>query len=227
MGIKPKPEPEQIVSAREAERPVPPPITPKVEIREALDSIPEDLIKDLKQYDSVKATTSKLNNDQQLELMEFIARFASLDEINEYFISNYRINITNSLVYQYKRTKKWQPIINKLREKYLLAQSEVAMSHKRVRLDRREKIYQKAVKKDDLKTALNAVQGSQEEMEERGGININFNQYNSLSDQELEEKKSEILERIKNAKAHNIKSLEDESDGNRGIESEAGESGND
>lgn len=193
-------------------------------VQEAVESIPDDLIKDLNAYKSVKAHEAKLNQDQQLELMEFIARFASTDEINAYFIDRYRLSVTSSLIHQYRRTKKWQPIINKLREKYLLSPNEVAMSHKRVRLDRREKIYQKALKKEDLKTALNAVQGSKEEMEEKGiPVNISFNQYNSLSDEELEDKKRELLERVKNLGALPIKPAaqpesEESTDGIRGIE---------
>lgn len=175
------------------------PIAPVRTIEEAVDSIPEDLLDKLKDYSSVKGNHSKLTEEQQLELMEFIARYATMDEINEHFVQKHKTSISQPLVYQYKRTKKWQPIILKLREKYLLNPSEVAMSHKRVRLDRRERIYQKAMHKEDLKTALSSVQGSKEEMEEsRGGISLTFNQYNSLSDEEVKEQISEKLKLLGN-----------------------------
>ena len=173
------------------------PLPAKISPEEAVESIPEDLIKELESYKSIKSHDSKLNQDQQLELMEFIARYAPLEEVNEHFFSKYKLTISQPLVYQYKRTKKWQPIIKKLREKYLLGVEEVAMSHKRVRLDRRERIYTKAMKDGDIKTALSSVNSSQEEMSEKTrGHSITFNQYNVMSDDEIEERKKELLDKL-------------------------------
>ena len=186
------------------------PIPQLVSIKEAVEALPEEMIKELsnRKFKGIKAHGIKLTQPMQIELMEFIARYATMDEINEYFIQNYKVSVSKPLIEQYKRTLKWKPVIAKLREKYLLNPGDVAMSHKRVRLDRREKIYSKAMNKDDLKTALSAVQGSTEEMEESkyGGINLNFNQFNTFTDEEIENKKREFLERLKNQKAIEVKS---------------------
>ena len=179
------------------------PISQLVSVKEAVEALPEDMIKALSKHDykGIRGHSAKLTQPQQIELMEFIARYATMDEINGYFVQNYKVSLSLALISQYRHTAKWKPVIAKLREKYLLNPGEVAMSHKRVRLDRRERIYHQAMKKDSLKDALHAIDGSQEEMEQKGGINLTFNQYASLSDDEVEEQIKEKLERLKNLNA--------------------------
>lgn len=175
------------------------PIEPLMEVKEAVKTIPSELLKELDHYKSIHTQNTKLNQEQQLELMEFIARFATMDEINAHFFSEYKIMLSPPLIYQYKRTAKWKPIIKKLREKYLLGEDEVAGRHKRVRLDRADKIYNKAYSKGDLKTALQANRDQQEMVEGRhvhGDTNLQFNQYNVFSDEELQERKKELLEKL-------------------------------
>lgn len=190
-------------------RPEHEPIPPVISIDEAVESLPEDLIKHIrdKKFTGVRPVKEKLDEKMQLELMELIARYATGDEINEHFYSHYKVIIRPSMLYQYKRSEKWKPVIAKFREKYLLNPSEVAMSHKRVRLDRREKIYQAAMKKEDLKTANSVIQGAKEEMEEtgRGSISLTFNQYNALSDDELKDQIKEKLERLKRFESIDVK----------------------
>lgn len=188
------------------------PVPAVVSISEAVESIPEELLKDLKNYDSIKSQNSKLSREQQLELMEFIARYASSEEINEYFMQKYKMTISQPLVYQYKRTPKWRPIIKKLREKYLLDVKEAPMAHKKVRLDRAERIYHKSMIGGQYGTAMGAVRHSMEEVESKhqGDTSMVFNQYNIMSDQEIQEKKAELLERIKNAGSITVKGVTNE-----------------
>ena len=173
---------------------------PKIDPKNASKELTPEILDNLKNYKSVKFQNAKLNEDQQMELMEFIARFAHIDEINEYFFTEYKITLSGPLIYQYKRTPKWKPIIKKLREKYLLGEEEVAGRHKRVRLDRADKIYNKAFTKGDLRTALQANRDSQEMVEGKnvreGDLSISFNQYNGLSDDEIKERMKEVTQKL-------------------------------
>lgn len=189
---------------------------PKIEtvpiekVTEAVEALPEKIIKDLDNYKSLKSSYgAKLNQKQQLELMELIARFQNYSEINEYFMTNHKISVSHNLILQYQKTKKWKPVIQELRNKYLLSGDQVAGSHKRVRMERRDKIFEKAMKDNKLKEALIATKHQEEEMEgsNRGGTNLNItlNQYNELSDLELEEKRQEILGRIQKKNVLEIK----------------------
>ena len=170
------------------------PLPPIMTVEEAVKTLPKDILKDLDEYKSVEGkkhtnSTNKLEENEQLELMEFIARFATMEDINSYFIPTYGKFIAPAAVQQYRKTAKWKPIIKKLREKYLLGEDEVAGRHKRVRLDRADKIFEKALQKDDLKTALQANRDQQEMVEGKnvnaGDVSMTFNQYNVLDDEEL------------------------------------------
>lgn len=153
----------------------------------------------------IKTNERKLSEDQQMELVELIARFTNNQKIIAHFYSTYQIVISPGLVAQYKRTTKWQPVIKKIREKYVLGVDEVAGMHKRVRLERADEIYEKAISQGKLRIALAANKDQREEVFEKqiGGsvtYNLNqFNQYVNMSDDELEEKKTEILSKIKKA----------------------------
>lgn len=177
--------------------------------KEAVQALPEELIEGLKHHRSIKGGghNVKFTQDQQLELMEFIARFASLEEINEYFVKNYSLTISQNLIYQYRRTEKWKPIIKKLREKYLLDVDEVAGNHKRVRLERAEKIFNKAMKDGDLKNALSAnKQALEEKIADRKSSdvpNVTYNQYLYLTDDEIKEKLSELMTKAKQKSLEN------------------------
>lgn len=188
------------MAPRGRKRQGPDPMEGKIDPKDAKKELTPELIDNLKNYKSVKFQNTKLNEEQQMELMELIARFAHIDEINEYFFTEHEITLSPALIYQYKRTAKWKPIIKKLREKYLLGEEEVAGRHKRVRLDRADKIYNKAYTKGDLKTALQANRDSQEMVEGRnvreGDLSISFNQYNGLSDEEIKERMKEVTEKL-------------------------------
>jgi len=88
----------------------------------------------------------------------------------------------------------------KLREKYLLEEDEVASKHKRVRLDRADRIFNKAEKKGDLRTALQANRDAQEMVEGKqhggGDLSLTFNQYNGLSDDEIKERMKEVTAKL-------------------------------
>lgn len=157
-------------------------------------------------YKSIRFKERKLNEDMQMELMELIARFAQFHDINKHFLEKYQITISSDLVAQYKRTAKWIPVIKKLREKYVTGIDEVAGMHKRVRLERAEQIYERAIQTGKLRIALAANKDQREEVLEKqvgaGNVTYNLNQFNqfvNMTDEELEDRKREIISKIKKA----------------------------
>ena len=118
------------------------------------------------------------------------------NEIVEKAKEELNIDISQPLVVFYSHTEKWQPLIKKIREAHMSDLASIAGSHKKVRLRRQEKIYDKAISKNKYDLALRATEAQRREMEE-GNINLTLNQFNVLSDDELEAKKMEVMNRIK------------------------------
>ena len=172
----------------------------KESVDKCITDLPQHLLDDIKQHQSFYGNKRKLTDHQRLELMELIARFATLSQINSYFVSQYQIPISMALLQQYKHTKKWKPVIAKFREKYLIDIPQVATSHKRVRLDLRQDLIQKAMQNGDINAANRILDSQRAEVtEEKIGdstLSVTFNQINMMSDVELNAMKKEVLDRI-------------------------------
>lgn len=134
--------------------------------------------------------------DKQL-MVAMHAQGVTSSEIVERMRLEHNIHVSISQVYKYAHSPKWLPTIRKIREKYLEDISSVAGSHKKVRLQRGENIYDKAIGKNKLDLALKAVEAQRKEMEDGASVHLTMNQFNMLSDDELVMKQREALEKIK------------------------------
>ena len=132
--------------------------------------------------------------DKQL-IVSLWASGLTPSEVVEQAKTDYNMKLSISQVIKYSKSEKWQKLIKKIRQEVMSDLASVAGSHKKVRLQRHEKIYEKAYKVGDLRNAISATEHQRVEME-GGGDSVTMNQYNFLSDEELAEKKKEVLSRI-------------------------------
>ena len=99
-----------------------------------------------------------------------------------------------------KNSPRWSPMIKKIQTQYLSKMSEIAGSHKHVRLERAEKVYDRAVEKGDLKHQLLSIEQQRKEFDkhENNSILILQQQYNFMSDDELAQRKQFLLGKLGN-----------------------------
>jgi hypothetical protein len=174
------------------------------------DTKDEYLIKtsDLEDVNKGRGKTGIGKLDERYDVKDYIlrgiAKYVTPSDIVEQVQDIFRISITPSLVTAYKSTKKWQPIISKYRQEYLATLEDVPMSHKKVRLERVEKLYEKAKTKGNVRELLTTIEHSRKEMEGDGIHSLTLNQYNIMSDEELEAKREWLLDKIKKAKSKEI-----------------------
>ena len=144
--------------------------------------------------------TDKYTEEQKLFIVNCIGRCMSPSEIGEAFLEEYKIELTkpSSLVGTYKRTAKWKSMIDKIRTEYLADINAVAGSHKRVRLDRAERIYDRAVKKKDLHYQAVSIEQQRKEFDkhEYNQVNILQQQYINMSNEELTERLKWLAEKL-------------------------------
>lgn len=161
--------------------------------------------------------TDKYTEEQKLFIVSCIGHCMSPSEIGEAFLEEYKIELTkpSSLVGTYKRTAKWKSMIDKIRTEYLADINAVGGAHKRVRLERAERIYDRAVKKRDLRYQTAAIEQQRKEFDkhESGTINIWNQQFINMSPEERAHRKQYLAEKLK---------LKEVLNGNGGIEGEAG-----
>lgn len=146
---------------------------------------------------SKKPGTWKTSEQEKQMMVSWHAMGFTPSEIVEKAKDELNISITAMQVYKYTQATKWQPLIKKIRESTMQDLASVAGSHKKVRLQRHEKIYDKAIGKNRFDLAMKATEAQRKEMEE-GNISLTLNQFNILSDEDLKAKHEEVLTRIKN-----------------------------
>lgn len=138
----------------------------------------------------------KLSEQDKQMVVSLWASGLTPSEVIDRAREEFNISLSTAQVVKYSKAEKWQPLIKKIRQETFSDLAAVAGSHKRVRLERGEKIYEKSVSRGKLDLALKAVEHQRKEMEGGGDFNLTLNQYNLLSDEELEEKRKQVIEKI-------------------------------
>lgn len=135
--------------------------------------------------------------EQKKLVATMLAHFKSPYEIQAEFRRLYQVEMPYSTIASYRGKKKWKGYIQAERDKYLMGLDNVPGAHKRVRMERREMIYEKSMIREDFKNALSAVRDQENEIEgKQRQMNFTLNQYNGLTDEELEEKRLELMKTI-------------------------------
>ena len=145
---------------------------------------------------------NRQTEEQKLFIATCIGYCMTSGEIAETFKKRFNFALYEpwTTIASYRRSRKWDAVIAETRTKYIADIQAVAGSHKRVRLDRLERLYEKAYDKNNLRAAMEVVDHQRKEMEEKaqyGSVNLTLNQYNSLTDEELEERRNLFLQKIK------------------------------
>lgn len=154
------------------------------------------------------AGANKFTAAEQKEIITMIGKGFSRGEINEYALAHFKKTISNPLLWQYRHSPKWIPVIKKIREKYMIDIHEAPLFHKRVRLERAEKIYEKAEAKGDLKNAISSLELARKETDEKvegSSVHLTLNQINLMTDEEIEFRRQDILKRLGDSKTIDVK----------------------
>lgn len=167
--------------------------------------------------------TNKYTEEQKLFMITCIAEYMSPMEVGDAFKEKFGFEIYEpaKLLYNYRHTKKWKSTIEEIRRKYLADLSAVAGSHKRVRLDRADRIYKRAYARNEIQSdsvALASIDHQKREFEKYEDVMLDNlrDKYAYMSKDEVSELKVKALLKLKEI-----------SNGNGGIQGEVGKQGKD
>jgi hypothetical protein len=146
----------------------------------------------------------KLKEEHKLFIMKCLGEYIGAGEIVEIIKDKYKIKVTPQLINQYKTTEKWMPVIQKFRDKYESKISDVPGSSKRYRMERMERLARRAEENEENGALIAATRHQQIEIEgsgNQGGSSVHntliFNQYNHMTDDEIEKRKNQLLNFLK------------------------------
>ncbi len=138
--------------------------------------------------------------DKNVFICNLLAQYKTAPEIVKLYKETHNEETTNKFVYSIKKAN--QEFIEKQRAIYLANLSDVPIAQEKIRLERDEELYKLALTiespKESIYAALGCLKEAREETKkvESGNNFIQFNQFNTLSDDELLEKKRRLEEKI-------------------------------
>ena len=142
-----------------------------------------------------------LTHEEKIEVAKYLAQFHTPKQASYFIKEKFQLDISEFCVNKafLREGKKWKEIIEQFKVEYVNATMEVPISHKRVRLERYEWLYEEAVKSGKFPAAKACLDSAREETES-GKIpsigNLVFAQINNMSDDELHSEKDRLLEKL-------------------------------
>ena len=142
----------------------------------------------------------KLSKEQQTAIVTRLARFETPSAVQEFVKTEYGKEIAFNSIKFYLHSKKWKPMLERLRQEYVEPIMDIPVSHKFVRLSRLEDLYQSSSmlgKVDQCRGILGDAREEVEGPKSNPSGNTFYTQVNNFSDEDLHKKKDDILKRIK------------------------------
>ena len=130
---------------------------------------------------------------------DLLGQYRTPSEIQRHLKETYNLVVSEQAIGYYGHPKsKWMPLIQRSRATFLAQLQEIPISQKAVRLDRYERLYQRAVKANKDHDARLALFGAQKEMDGVGGDTTVYvhQQILQMGTQELEQRRRDIAEKL-------------------------------
>ena len=142
-----------------------------------------------------------LTEEDKIEVCKLAASYKSTYEIRDILETERGKSVSQPNIHHIIHTLKWKPVIERMRLQYTQGIMEVPISNKRKRMERLDHCYEKAFEDGNIRSAIAAIDSAREEMEPRhDNFNLQLNQFNLISDEELIEIKNRLEEKQKRIK---------------------------
>ena len=131
---------------------------------------------------------SRLTYEEQMVIVSMIAIYENFDAIKQKMLEKFGKILTTNQIEHYVRYPAWQPKIEKIRTDFEAKITDEPISSKHWRIRELDKSYHKLQAAGEIKDSIYALAQAREEIEGKasGGMSITqYNQYNSLSDEDL------------------------------------------
>lgn len=153
--------------------------------------------------------TNALTKVEQQEVVKQLAEFREIGEVQGFIKNEYGKEISYNAVKFYLRSKKWKPMLERLRSEFVEPIMSIPVSHKFVRLTRYENIYEADSSNGNTRGCRDTLRAVREEIEgpkSNQSGNLFLTQINNLSDEDLHRKKEQILNTIRESGVIDAKS---------------------
>lgn len=144
---------------------------------------------------------------QREQIAMRLAMFEPYDVIAEWASKTFNRKVTVRSISKYVSSPTVKALVKRFREEYDKRLFEVEYASKRRRIERLSKVADRLEEKEDYRGVTESMRAIREEVEGRKSEHVNiyqYNQFNSLSDEELENRKLEIIQRIQRLQSQKL-----------------------
>ena len=145
----------------------------------------------------------KLTEAQRIEVCRRYATFQSYTSIMHWLREEEHVDISRGRICQIVKEKTWMPLVQRLRKEWAAGVMDIAIAHKRKRLEELERLYDKVERLEvteltKVRQQLAVLDQVHTEMDERRTdfTNIYFTQIANYTDEELFKRKEELLSKL-------------------------------
>lgn len=143
----------------------------------------------------------RYTQEQSQRICRLIAYYAAYPTIVEVMLKEYHRSFPFKQYVIFRKSAKWQPLVASLRQQYLSHFDDVPIAQQKVRLERLEQLYQEA-EGTHLKTeVLKAASAELKDPALKNQTTIAITAYYQMSAQELEQKRIELINKLRHLKA--------------------------
>ncbi len=156
----------------------------------------------------ISIVKSPILNERNFFICNLAAQYKTSQEIQSLLFEVHNFNMTSQTIR--KIIDRNLKTVEKLREKYLSDLMTVPIAQEKIRLERDEELYKLALtienRKERINSALTCIKEAREETKKSDHSQnfIQFNQFYTLTDDELLEKKRRLEDKILNIKSEVI-----------------------
>ena len=139
-----------------------------------------------------------LSDEEKVEVCKRWAGYETPSSIVKWLDEERGKKVSYHAVYSLLRTEKWLPLIENQRNQFIQGLVEEPLSNKRKRLQYLQRYMEKSEAKGNFLTSINAVDKARLEMEPKNdNFQLQLNQFNMISDEELNEIRTRLEEKLK------------------------------
>lgn len=144
---------------------------------------------------------SRLSLEAKRKVCEWLGQYRTVYEVLDLLKEQFKTVVTYQAIQNYANPKcKWAPLVQKARAAFLASIQDIPIAQKTVRLDRYERLYQRAMKLHKDHDARLALFGAQKEMEGVHGDTTVYvhQQILQMDTHELEQRRRDIAVKLAN-----------------------------
>lgn len=138
-----------------------------------------------------------------MQIIDWISQFKKDKEISNLIFENFGKTLKSKQIQRYRFSDKWQPIIQKNRQRYASQMFQVEYANERRRIETLQKLVNKCLRNGNDSLAVKAIHEINEQLKKNEPTvqnNYQVNVYKEMTEEEFDKRELELIQKRKQLK---------------------------